>query len=65
MVSAAFGIAEQANKLRRSEIDESEFIENSGLLSLTAAVSALSSYVGQALTAVPVLGAVIGNTIGP
>lgn len=64
IVTAAFGIAEQANKLRRGEIDESEFIENSELLSLESAVSALSSYVGQALIPVPILGAVIGNTIG-
>ncbi|WP_461170843.1 hypothetical protein [Arthrobacter sp. Z1-15] len=64
MVSAAFGIAEQANELRRGQIDESEFIENSELLSLAAAVSALSSYIGQALIPVPVIGAVIGNTVG-
>ncbi len=64
IVTASFGIAEQANKLRRGEIDELEFIENSELLSLEAAVSALSSFVGQALIPVPVLGAVIGNIVG-
>ncbi|GAA2177211.1 hypothetical protein GCM10009784_26940 [Arthrobacter parietis] len=64
IVTASFGIAELANKLRRGEITELEFVENSELLSLEAAVSALSSYVGQALIPVPVLGAVIGNTIG-
>jgi hypothetical protein len=64
IVTAAFGIAEQANKLRRGEIDELEFIENSELVSLEAAVSALSSVVGQALIPVPVLGAIIGNTVG-
>ncbi len=64
IVTAAFGIAEQANKLRRGEIDEAEFIENAELVSLEAAVSALSSFVGQALIPVPVLGAVIGNTVG-
>ena len=64
MVTAAFGVAEQANKLRRGEIDELEFIENAELVSLEAAVSALSSFVGQALIPVPVLGAVIGNTVG-
>lgn len=64
IVTTAFGVAEQANKLRRGEIDELEFIENSELLSLEAAVSALSSFVGQALIPVPVLGAVIGNTVG-
>lgn len=64
IVTAAFGIAEQANKLRRGEIDELEFIENSELVALEASVSALSSFVGQALIPVPVLGAVVGNTVG-
>lgn len=50
--------------LRRGEIDELEFIENAELVSLEAAVSALSSFVGQSLNPVPVLGAVIGNTVG-
>ncbi|RZS57771.1 hypothetical protein EV141_1491 [Microcella putealis] len=64
IVTAAFGIAEQANKLRRREIDELEFIEAAELVSLEAAVSGLSSFVGQAVIPVPVLGAVIGNTVG-
>lgn len=64
IVTAAFGIAEQANMLRRGEIDELQFIENSELVALEAAVSALSAFVGQALIPVPVLGAVIGNTVG-
>ncbi len=64
IVTAAFGVAEQANKLRRGEIDELEFIENAELVCLETAVSALSSVVGQALIPVPVLGAVIGNTVG-
>ena len=64
IVTAAFGIAEQANRLRRGEIDELEFIEAAELVALEAAVSGLSSLVGQALIPVPVLGAVIGNTVG-
>lgn len=64
IITATFGIAEQANKLRRGEIDEQKFIENSELGSLEAAVSALSSFAGQALIPVPVLGAIIGNTVG-
>jgi hypothetical protein len=64
IVTVAFGIADQANKLRCGEIDQLEFIENSELVALEAAVSALSSFVGQALIPVPVLGAVIGNTVG-
>lgn len=64
IVTAAFGIAEQANMLRRGEIDELEFIENAELVALEAAVSALSSFIGQALIPVPILGAVIGNSVG-
>jgi hypothetical protein len=64
IVTAAFGIAEQAHKLRRGEINEVEFIENAELVALDAAVSALSSLAGQALIPIPVLGAVIGNTVG-
>ncbi|MFT3661471.1 MAG: hypothetical protein QM809_08750 [Gordonia sp. (in: high G+C Gram-positive bacteria)] len=64
IVTAAFGVAEQANRLRRGEIDETEFIENAELVALETAVSALSSFLGQALIPIPVLGAVIGNTIG-
>lgn len=63
-VTAAFGIAEQAHKFRAGEISEVEFIENAELVCLETAVSALSSFVGQALIPVPVLGAVIGNTVG-
>lgn len=64
IVTAAFGVAEQANKLRRGEIGEQQFIENAELVCLETAVSALSSFAGQALIPVPVLGAVIGNTVG-
>jgi hypothetical protein len=64
IVTAAFGVAEQANKLRRGEIDELAFIENAEFICLETAISALSSFVGQALIPVPVLGAVIGNTVG-
>lgn len=64
IVTAAFGIAEQANRFRLGEIGEQEFIENAEIVALEAAVGALSSFLGQALIPVPVLGAVIGNTVG-
>ncbi|QOD43267.1 hypothetical protein [Clavibacter zhangzhiyongii] len=63
-VTAAFGVAEQAHRLRTGEIVEAEFLENAELVCLEAAVGALSSFVGQALIPVPVLGAVIGNSVG-
>lgn len=64
IVTVSFGIAEQANRLRRGEIDSVQFIENAELLSLEGAVSALSAFIGEALIPVPILGAIIGNTVG-
>ncbi|MBR3328758.1 MAG: hypothetical protein IKG22_15705 [Atopobiaceae bacterium] len=64
IVTSSFGIAEQAHRMREGQIGEVEFIENAEMLCLDASVSALSSFVGQALIPVPVLGAVIGNTVG-
>lgn len=62
--TASFGVAEQAHKFRNQEIDEIELIKSSEIVCLDAAVSALSSAIGQAVIPVPVLGAVIGNTVG-
>ena len=64
MVTAAFGIAEQAYQLGKGNVDEQRFIENSEMLCLDASVSALSSFAGQVVIPVPVLGAVVGNTVG-
>lgn len=63
-VTASFGIAEQAHLFRSGTINEAAFIENSEILCVDAAVSALSSFAGQVLIPVPILGAVIGNAIG-
>lgn len=62
--TASFGVAEQAYKFRNQEIDEIELIKSSEIVCLDAAVSALSSAIGQAVIPIPVLGAVIGNTVG-
>lgn len=64
MVTAIFGIAEQAYQFKQGNVNEQRFIENSEMLCLDASVSALSSFAGQVLIPVPVLGAVIGNTVG-
>lgn len=63
-VTASFGIAQQVHLFRTGTIDEESLIENSEILCVDAAVSALSSFAGQVLIPVPVLGAVIGNTVG-
>ena len=64
VTTAAFGVAEQAHLLRQGKQDELAFYENSRDLCLNAAVSAVSSLLGQTLIPVPILGAVIGNTAG-
>lgn len=64
LVTAGFGIAEQAYKLRQGEINELSFIEHSEMLCIDVAISALSSAIGHAMIPIPILGAVIGNTIG-
>lgn len=64
LCTAAFGIAEQAHLLRAGKITQEQFIMNSEILCLDTSISALSSLIGQALIPVPVLGAVIGNTVG-
>lgn len=64
LCTASFSVAEQAHRFRKNEIDEVEFIQESEIVCLDAAVSALSSALGQAVIPVPVLGAVIGNTVG-
>lgn len=64
VTTASFGIAEQVHLFREEKIGDVEFIENSESLCLDAAVSAISSFAGQALIPIPILGAVIGNTVG-
>ena len=64
IVTATLGIAEQAHRLRNDEISEFEFLESSELVCVEAAVAALSSFIGQALIPIPIVGALIGNTVG-
>lgn len=64
LVTASFGVAQQTYLLKTGAISTEDFILNSEVLCLDVSVSALSSFVGQAIIPVPVLGAVIGNTVG-
>lgn len=64
LVTASFGIAQQAYLLKEGKISQEDFIRNSEELCVDVSVSALSSFIGQAIIPVPVVGAVIGNTIG-
>lgn len=64
VVTASFGVAEQAHLYRTGKINSVQFIEHSEILCVDATISALSSFAGQVLIPVPILGAVIGNTVG-
>lgn len=64
VTTAAFGVAEQAYMLRKNKISETEFILNSEILCLEVSISALATFIGQALIPIPVMGAVIGSCVG-
>ena len=64
IVTASFGITHQAYLLNSGAITQDEFILNSEMLCVDVSISALSSFIGQATIPIPVVGAVIGNTIG-
>ncbi len=64
IVTASMGIAEQAYLLKSGRISSDEFIHNSEMLCVDTTVSALSSFAGQLIIPIPIIGAVIGNSIG-
>lgn len=64
LVTASFGVADCAYRFRSGELTEIEFIESSEIACLDASVSAFSSFVGQAIIPVPILGALVGNVVG-
>lgn len=64
LVTASFGVADCAYRFRSGELTEIEFIESSEIACLDASVSAFSSFLGQAVIPVPILGALVGNAVG-
>ena len=64
MVTAGFGVAQQVHRFRNGTVSELELIENAEIICLDASVSALSTLIGQVAIPVPILGAIIGNSIG-
>ncbi len=64
IVTASFGFAGLINKYRKHEINEIKLLEDSQIVCLDAAVSALSSLVGQMIIPVPWIGAIVGNVVG-
>lgn len=64
LISATYGILGQSYFLAKGQISESEFIDNSELLCLDISVSTLSSVLGEMIIPIPIIGTVIGNTVG-
>lgn len=64
LVTATFGVLTEAGRLKAGTINQEDFLINSEIFCLDAAVSAVSSILGETLIPIPVLGAVIGNVAG-
>lgn len=64
LVTATFGVVSLARKLENNQITKEEFTMNSEVVCLEVGTSALSAMLGQTLIPIPVLGAIVGNTVG-
>lgn len=64
MVTATLGMLVQAYKLNNGDITAEEFVDASETICLDVTMSAVSSMLGEILIPIPVLGAIIGNTVG-
>lgn len=64
MVTATLGMLAQAYKLNNGDITAEEFVDASEAICLDVTMSAVSSMLGEILIPIPVLGAIIGNTVG-
>ena len=64
LCTISFGLAHQLYLYRNGVIDQYQFLINSENLCLDCSVSAMSSLFGQVLIPIPVIGAVVGNSVG-
>lgn len=64
MITATFGMLVEAYKLRNGDITADEFIDASESICLDVTMSAVSSLLGEILIPVPILGVIVGNTVG-
>lgn len=62
-VSATFGVVNLAKQYNNGEITSSDFIENSQLVCMDSAISAIGAGLGSVIIPVPILGAVIGSIV--
>ena len=64
LLTATFNVAELMYRYKRGEITQNDLYNESEKACISAAVSGLSSMIGQSLIPIPVIGSVIGNAIG-
>jgi hypothetical protein len=63
-ITATFGIVAEAIKVRQGKTTINDFYDNSIVISLEVSVSTVSSVVGSAVIPIPILGTIVGNTVG-
>lgn len=63
-ITATIGIVNQANQYRKGGLSQEDFLINSQVLCLDAAISVVSATLGTVAIPVPILGAVIGSSVG-
>lgn len=64
MVTATLGMMAEAYKLQQRKTTPEDFILSCETICLDVSISALSSVIGQVAIPIPVLGSIIGNTVG-
>lgn len=64
MVTAVFGTVANVVKYAKGEVTEEDFIINSEVCCMDAGVSAVSALFGEVLIPIPVVGAIIGTSVG-
>lgn len=63
-MTTSFGIIAEALKVRQGKITTNDFYDNCTAISLEVSISTVSSVVGPAVIPVPILGTIVGNTVG-
>lgn len=64
LVSAMFGVVSEFDEYRKGNLTKEDFAINSEVMCLELSISAVAALLGQAVIPIPVVGALIGNSIG-
>ncbi len=64
IMTTSFGIIAEAIKVHQGKTTINDFYDNSMTISLEVSISTVSSVVGSAVIPIPILGTIVGNTVG-